>query len=585
VLKNNKILNMIDTIREKAQIWLNDNIDLDTRNEVENLLKPENEKELIEAFYKDLEFGTGGLRGIMGAGTNRMNIYTIGMATQGYSNYLKKNFPGKKQIKLAIAYDCRNNSRLYAETCANIFSANGFYVYLFDDLRPTPELSFAIRHFECQGGVVITASHNPKEYNGFKAYWDDGGQLISPHDNNVITEVRKITNISQINFEGNKENIELIGEEFDKIYIENIVKLSLSPDAIERNNNLKIVYTPIHGTGVKLVPETLKKFGFKNIYNIEEQDKTDGNFPTVISPNPENAEALQMALDKAKAIDAEIVMASDPDADRVGIALKDNTGKFVLLNGNQTGVVLIYYLIKKWQESGKLKGKEYIVKTIVTTELLVDIAKKFDVEYYDVLTGFKYIADIMKQNEGKKSFIGGGEESYGYLAGEFVRDKDAVMSCALIAEVAAWAKDNNKSIFDILIDIYLEFGFYKEQLMNLVRKGKEGAEEIVTIMTNLRENPPGEINSSKVILIKDYQQSTSKNMETGTIEKINLPTSNVLQFFLQDGSKISVRPSGTEPKIKFYVSVKAELDIRANYETVNKKLDDRIAEILNYFDK
>lgn len=576
---------MIDTIREKAQIWLNDNIDLDTRNEVENLLKPENEKELIEAFYKDLEFGTGGLRGIMGAGTNRMNIYTIGMATQGYSNYLKKNFPGKKQIKLAIAYDCRNNSRLYAETCANIFSANGFYVYLFDDLRPTPELSFAIRHFECQGGVVITASHNPKEYNGFKAYWDDGGQLISPHDNNVITEVRKITNISQINFEGNKENIELIGEEFDKIYIENIVKLSLSPDAIERNNNLKIVYTPIHGTGVKLVPETLKKFGFKNIYNIEEQDKTDGNFPTVISPNPENAEALQMALDKAKAIDAEIVMASDPDADRVGIALKDNTGKFVLLNGNQTGVVLIYYLIKKWQESGKLKGKEYIVKTIVTTELLVDIAKKFDVEYYDVLTGFKYIADIMKQNEGKKSFIGGGEESYGYLAGEFVRDKDAVMSCALIAEVAAWAKDNNKSIFDILIDIYLEFGFYKEQLMNLVRKGKEGAEEIVTIMTNLRENPPGEINSSKVILIKDYQQSTSKNMETGTIEKINLPTSNVLQFFLQDGSKISVRPSGTEPKIKFYVSVKAELDIRANYETVNKKLDDRIAEILNYFDK
>jgi len=561
------------------------NLIKDTRDEIENLLKPENEKELIEAFYKDLEFGTGGLRGIMGAGTNRMNIYTIGMATQGYSNYLKMNFSDKNQIKLAIAYDCRNNSRLYAETCANIFSANGFYVYLFEDLRPTPELSFAIRHFGCQGGVVITASHNPKEYNGFKAYWDDGGQLISPHDVNVITEVRKITDISQINFEGNKKNIEIIGEEFDEIYLNNISKLSLSPDAIERNKDLKIVYTPIHGTGVKLVPESLKKFGFKNIYNIEEQDKTDGNFPTVISPNPENADALQMALDKAKEVDADIVMATDPDGDRVGIAVKNNTGEFVLLNGNQTGAVLIYYLVKKWQESGKLKGKEYIVKTIVTSELLVDIANKFDVEYYDVLTGFKYIADIMKQNEGKKSFIGGGEESYGYLAGEFVRDKDAVMSCALIAEVAAWAKDNNKSIFDLLIDIYLEFGFYKEQLMNLVRKGKEGAEEIVSIMTNLRETPPIEISGSKVVLVKDYLQSTSKDMETGVVEKINLPSSNVLQFFLHDGSKISVRPSGTEPKIKFYVSVKDRLENKADYEKVNSKLEGRISQILNYFDK
>jgi len=574
---------MVDIIRQKAQTWLDDNIDLDTRNEVKNLLKPENEKDLVEAFYKDLEFGTGGLRGIMGAGTNRMNIYTIGMATQGYSNYLKKNFAGTKQIKLAIAYDCRNNSRLYAETCANIFSANGFYVYLFEDLRPTPELSFAIRHFKCQGGVVITASHNPKEYNGFKAYWDDGGQLISPHDTNVINEVRKITDISQISFEGNKENIEVIGEKFDNIYIENIVKLSLSPDAIKRNNDLKIVYTPIHGTGVKLVPDTLKKFGFNNIYNIEEQDKTDGNFPTVISPNPENADALQMALDKAKEIDADIVMATDPDGDRVGIALKDNTGNFILLNGNQTGAVLIYYLIKRWQETGRLKGKEYIVKTIVTTELLVDIAKKFDVEYYDVLTGFKYIADIMKQNEDKKSFIGGGEESYGYLAGEFVRDKDAVMSCALIAEAAAWAKDNNKSFFDILIDIYLEFGFYKEQLMNLVRKGKEGAEEIVAMMSNFRENPPKEIAGSKIVMIKDYQQSVSKNIETGTTKKIDLPSSNVLQFFLQDGSKISVRPSGTEPKIKFYVSVKAKLNDRNNYEKVNSNLDERISQILKFF--
>lgn len=575
---------MVDMVRGKAQIWLNDNIDPATRSEIEELLMPENEKELVEAFYKDLEFGTGGLRGIMGAGTNRMNIYTVGMATQGYTNYLKKNFSDKKQIKVAIAHDCRNNSRLYAETCANIFSANGFYVYLFEDLRPTPELSFAIRHYGCQGGVVITASHNPKEYNGFKAYWDDGGQLIGPHDTNVIDEVRKITSISQINFEGNKEHIEIIGETFDKIYIENIAKLSLSPDAIARNKDLKIVYTPIHGTGVKLVPATLKVFGFTNIYHIDEQDKTDGNFPTVVSPNPENAEALQMALDKAVEVDADIVMASDPDGDRVGVSIKDNNGKFVLLNGNQTGAVLIYYLLTKWKENGKLTGKEYIVKTIVTTELLADIANKLGVEYFDVLTGFKYIADIIKRNEGKKTFIGGGEESYGYLAGEFVRDKDAVMSCALIAETAAWAKDTGKSFFDLLVDIYLEFGFYKEQLMNLVRKGKEGAEEIAAIMAGLRKNPPIEISNSKVVMIKDYQNSTSKNMLSGEIEKIDLPVSNVLQFFLQDGSKISVRPSGTEPKIKFYVSVKAELKNKEDYEMVNKKLDGRISQILNHFD-
>lgn len=584
LLKNLKFSNMVDMVRGKAQIWLNDNIDPATRSEIEELLIPENEKELVEAFYKDLEFGTGGLRGIMGAGTNRMNIYTVGMATQGYTNYLKKNFSDKKQIKVAIAHDCRNNSRLYAETCANIFSANGFYVYLFEDLRPTPELSFAIRHYGCQGGVVITASHNPKEYNGFKAYWDDGGQLIGPHDTNVIDEVRKITSISQINFEGNKEHIEIIGETFDKIYIENIAKLSLSPDAIARNKDLKIVYTPIHGTGVKLVPATLKVFGFTNIYHIDEQDKTDGNFPTVVSPNPENAEALQMALDKAVEVDADIVMASDPDGDRVGVSIKDNNGKFVLLNGNQTGAVLIYYLLTKWKENGKLTGKEYIVKTIVTTELLADIANKLGVEYFDVLTGFKYIADIIKRNEGKKTFIGGGEESYGYLAGEFVRDKDAVMSCALIAETAAWAKDTGKSFFDLLVDIYLEFGFYKEQLMNLVRKGKEGAEEIAAIMAGLRKNPPIEISNSKVVMIKDYQNSTSKNMLSGEIEKIDLPVSNVLQFFLQDGSKISVRPSGTEPKIKFYVSVKAELKNKEDYEMVNKKLDGRISQILNHFD-
>lgn len=574
---------MNEIVKNKAKIWLQENIDPEIKEEVKELLKPENEKELIEAFYKDLEFGTGGLRGIMGAGTNRMNKYTVGTAAQGFANYLKKNFSEKNQIKVAIAHDCRNNSRFFAETCANIFSANGFYVYLFDDLRPTPELSFAIRHFKCQGGVVITASHNPKEYNGFKAYWEDGGQLISPHDKNVIDEVRKITDFTKINFKGKKDNIEIIGEEFDNIYINKIAALSLSPEAIERNSDLKIVYTPIHGTGVKLVPTALKKIGFKNIYHIDAQDKTDGNFPTVISPNPENAEALQMALDKAKEVDADIVMATDPDADRVGIAVKNNKNEFVLLNGNQTGAVLIYYLIKKWKENNKLTGKEYIVKTIVTTELLVDIAKKYKVEYYDVLTGFKFIADIIKKNEGKKKFIGGGEESYGYLAGEFVRDKDAVMSCALIAETAAWAKDQGKSFFDVLIDIYLEFGFYKEQLMNIVKKGKEGAEEIASIMDKLRNNPPDEINGSKVVMIKDYLKSICKDIETGNESLIDLPKSNVLQFFLADGSKVSVRPSGTEPKIKFYASVKGNLNKKEDFEKVNAELDTQITNLLSFF--
>jgi len=583
LLKNLKISKMNEIVKNKAKIWLQENIDPEIKEEVKELLKPENEKELIEAFYKDLEFGTGGLRGIMGAGTNRMNKYTVGTAAQGFANYLKKNFSEKNQIKVAIAHDCRNNSRFFAETCANIFSANGFYVYLFDDLRPTPELSFAIRHFKCQGGVVITASHNPKEYNGFKAYWEDGGQLISPHDKNVIDEVRKITDFTKINFKGKKDNIEIIGEEFDNIYINKIAALSLSPEAIERNSDLKIVYTPIHGTGVKLVPTALKKIGFKNIYHIDAQDKTDGNFPTVISPNPENAEALQMALDKAKEVDADIVMATDPDADRVGIAVKNNKNEFVLLNGNQTGAVLIYYLIKKWKENNKLTGKEYIVKTIVTTELLVDIAKKYKVEYYDVLTGFKFIADIIKKNEGKKKFIGGGEESYGYLAGEFVRDKDAVMSCALIAETAAWAKDQGKSFFDVLIDIYLEFGFYKEQLMNIVKKGKEGAEEIASIMDKLRNNPPDEINGSKVVMIKDYLKSICKDIETGNESLIDLPKSNVLQFFLADGSKVSVRPSGTEPKIKFYASVKGNLNKKEDFEKVNAELDTQITNLLSFF--
>ena len=574
---------MIENIKTKAQKWLSNDFNTETRKEVENLLKPENEKELIESFYKELEFGTGGLRGIMGAGTNRMNIYTVGMAAQGFSNYIKQQFSGEEQIKMAIAYDCRNNSKLFAQTIADIFSSNGFYVYLFDTLRPTPELSFAIRHYKCKGGVVITASHNPKEYNGFKAYWNDGAQLISPHDTNVINEVRKITDIKQIKFEGVKNKIEIIGKEIDEIYLNKIKELSLSPEIIAANNNLKIVYTAIHGTGVELVPAILKKFGFANVTTVAEQDKVDGNFPTVISPNPENAEALKMALEKAKNTDADIVMATDPDADRVGIAVKNNNNEFELLNGNQTGALLIYYLLEKWKENNLLKGKEYIVKTIVTTELLIDMAKKYGVEYYDVLTGFKYIADIMKKNEGIKTFIGGGEESYGYLAGEFVRDKDAVMACALIAEVAAYAKSKNTTLYNLLIDIYLEYDFYKEELINIVKKGKEGAEEIQNMMSNFRKNPPLEINNSKVVLIKDYQNSKAKDTINNKTEEINLPKSNVLQFLLEDGTKISIRPSGTEPKIKFYISVKSELNSKADFDKVNKELNTKIKEIYRYF--
>ena len=576
---------MSEEIKERAKLWLTDNFDAATRLEVERLLKPENEKELNEAFYRDLEFGTGGLRGIMGVGTNRMNIYTVGMATQGLANYIRLNFQGIKTPGVAIAHDCRNNSRLYAKTCANIFSANGFYVYLFDSLRPTPELSFAIRTFKCQGGVVITASHNPKEYNGFKAYWDDGGQLVAPHDKNVIGEVRKITSPDQVKFEPVRENIEIIGEEFDETYLEKLKTLSLSPEAIQKNKDLKIVYTPIHGTGVFLVPKVLEKFGFTNVIHVPEQDITDGNFPTVKSPNPENAAALKMAIDKANVTGADLVMATDPDSDRVGIAVRDNSNRFILLNGNQTGAILIYYLIKRWQELGKIQGKEYIVKTIVTSDLLSDIAEKYGVEHFDVLTGFKFIAEIIRQNEGKKHFIGGGEESYGYLAGEFVRDKDAIMSCALIAEIAAWAKTNGKSLIELLTDIYIEFGFYKEKLLNVEKFGIEGAEEINRMMKEFRENPPAEINNSSVIFIKDYKKCLSFDMEKNKTDKIELPVSDVLQFILKDGTKISVRPSGTEPKIKFYVSTKGELLSAVEFEKMNKELDNKLDKILKFFNK
>ncbi len=564
---------------EKARSWLDTSYDEETREEVKKLIE-NNPQELIESFYRDLEFGTGGLRGIMGAGTNRMNKYTVGMATQGLANYLIKMFPDIDQIKVAIAYDSRNNSKYFARITAEVFSANGFKVYLFDDLRPTPELSFAIRYFKCQSGIVITASHNPKEYNGYKAYWDDGGQLIPPHDKNVIDEVKKIKKINDVKFNGIEKNIEIIGEKVDEEYLRRIKELTLSPEIIKKHKDIKIVYTPLHGTGVKLVPMCLKDFGFENIFSVDAQNVSDGNFPTVVSPNPEEPAALEMAIKKAKEVDATLVMATDPDADRVGIAVKDNKNEIILLNGNQAASLLIYYLITNWKEKGKINGYEYIVKTIVTSELLKDIANKNGVESFDVLTGFKWIADIIKQNEGEKIFIGGGEESYGYLIGDFVRDKDAVSACALIAETAAWAADNGKTLFDLLIDIYLEYDLYKEKLISVVRKGKSGAEEIQKIMEKFRNNPPVSINNSEVVTIKDYLIQKEKNLINGEEKQIFLPKSNVLQFFLKDGSKISMRPSGTEPKIKFYFSVKEKLDDKNKFDELNKHLDKKIESII-----
>lgn len=568
---------MDQNIIARAQEWLKDTYDEATRNEVQKLID-EQGTELVDSFYKDLEFGTGGLRGIMGAGTNRMNIYNVAKATQGLANYVKKNFAGEDQIKVAVACDCRNNSQLFAETTAKIFSANGFKVYLFESLRPTPELSYAIRDLGCKSGVVITASHNPKEYNGYKAYWEDGGQLISPHDTNVIDEVNKVK-IEEIDFNAKSENIETIGEEFDKKYLAKLKELSINPEAIQRQKDMKIVFTPIHGTGVVLAPAVLKEYGFESVYNVPEQDVISGDFPTVVSPNPEETAALKMAIEKAKEIDAELVMATDPDSDRVGIVVKNNKDEYVILNGNQTGAILISYLIKSWKEADKLQGKEYIVKTIVTTELIKDIADKYNVESFDVLTGFKYIADKIKANEGTKKFIGGGEESYGYLAGEFVRDKDAIMACALIAEAAAVAKDQGKSLFDELIEIYLEYGFYKEDLLSVVRKGKAGADEIQQMMKDFRTTPPAEINGSKVVSIKDYQSSIEKDCVNNTEIKIDQPSSNVLQFITEDGTKVSVRPSGTEPKIKFYFGVKEDLASKAEFDATEAKLDAKIEAI------
>jgi phosphoglucomutase len=570
---------MDQNVLDKANEWLNGSYDAETKAAIREMME-NNPQELIESFYRDLEFGTGGLRGIMGVGTNRMNKYTVGAATQGFANYLKANFPGKKPIKVAIAYDSRNNSPFFAQTTADVFSANGIKVYLFDKLRPTPELSFAIRHFGCQGGIVITASHNPKEYNGYKAYWEDGGQLISPHDTNVIAEVNKIKDASEVKLKGNPDLIEIIGKEFDKLYIDQIKSLSLSPEVIKRQKDFKIVYTPIHGTGVELVPMALKAFGFEKIFGVDAQNVVDGNFPTVISPNPEESAALAMAIEKAKEVNADLVMATDPDADRVGIAIRKGED-FILLNGNQAASLLIFYLLTKWSENGKLTGKEFICKTIVTSELLNDIADKYSVEHFDVLTGFKYIADLIKSFEGEKTFIGGGEESYGYLVGDFVRDKDAVSSCAMIAETAAWAADKGIGLYDLLLDIYQEFGLYKESLISVVRKGKAGAEEIQKMMEDFRKNPPAKLGDSPLVMVKDYESSVETNLKTGEKKKILLPKSNVLQFFAEDGSKISIRPSGTEPKIKFYFGVKAPLLGRVEFEKVNASLSAKIEKIVD----
>lgn len=573
-MENNALLN---EVLAKAQIWLDGNYDAETKEAVRLMMKAEDKTELIESFYRDLEFGTGGLRGIMGAGTNRMNIYTVGAATQGLSNYLKAQFGDLPQISVVIGHDCRNNSRKFAEISADIFSANGIKVYLFEDLRPTPEISFAIRHFGCQSGIILTASHNPKEYNGYKAYWDDGAQMIAPHDENVISEVMKITNVNDIKFNGNRELIEIIGEEVDKLFIDKIKTLTLSPDSIKRNKDMKIVFTPIHGTAVKLVPWALKEYGFTNIIHVPEQDVVSGDFPTVYSPNPEEPAALDMAIKRAIETDAELVMATDPDSDRMGIAIKNDKNEWILVNGNQTALIFVYYLIRRWNELGKLKGMEYVVKTIVTTEIIKEIAEKNDVECFDCYTGFKWIAGVIRENEGIKEYIGGGEESYGFLPETFVRDKDAVSSCTLMAEIAAWAKDNGKTLYELLQDIYLEFGYGKEKGISVVRKGKSGAEEIQQIMSNFRSNPPKELAGSAIKVIKDYKTLKQTNVVTGEIIDLDMPaTSNVLQYFTEDGTKISVRPSGTEPKIKFYIEVRGEMNSRADYDAADAAANQKI---------
>lgn len=568
---------LLHKVTEKAQKWLAGNYNEETKKEVEQMLNNEDKSLLIDAFYRELEFGTGGLRGIMGAGSNRMNIYTVGSATQGLSNYLLQEFAELPEIKVVIGHDCRNNSRKFAEISANIFSANGIKVYLFEDLRPTPEVSFAIRKLGCQSGIMITASHNPKEYNGYKAYWDDGAQVLAPHDKNIIAEVNRIKSIDDIKFEGNPDLIKIIGKDMDKAFIDEVLKLSLSPEAIKRQHDLKIVYTPIHGAGIMLVPAALKAAGFTNVINVPEQDVISGEFPTVVSPNPEEPAALELAVKRAIETDAEIVMATDPDADRIGTAVRNNDGEFVLVNGNQTMILYLYYLITRWKELGKLTGKEYAVKTIVTTELVSKIAAKNGVDLFDSYTGFKWIADIIRKNEDTKIYLGGGEESYGFLAGDFVRDKDSVSACMLFAEMAAWAKDNGKTVYQLLQDIYLEYGYSKEVGVSLVRKGKEGAEEIEAMMRNFRNNPLTQIAGSNVTLLKDFASLEAKDFDSDETISLSMPTtSNVLQYYTEDGTKLSIRPSGTEPKIKFYIDVKGKADTREALKQAEESANEKV---------
>ena len=570
---------LIKQVTAKAKKWLSSAYDAETQAEVKRMLDNEDKTELIDSFYKDLEFGTGGLRGIMGAGSNRMNIYTVGAATQGLSNYLNANFKDLKQISVVVGHDCRNNSRKFAEISANIFSSNGIKVYLFEDMRPTPEMSFAIRHLGCQSGIILTASHNPKEYNGYKAYWDDGAQVLAPHDKGIIKEVEKIANVSDIKFEGNKDLIQIIGKEIDDEYLAKIKTISIEPEAIQRHKDMKIVYTPIHGTGMMLIPRSLKMWGFDNVTCVPEQMIKDGNFPTVVSPNPENAEALSMAVALAKKIDAELVMASDPDADRVGIACKDDKGEWILMNGNQTCLLFLYYIITQYTKLGKMTGKEFVVKTIVTTELIKTIADRNHIEMMDCYTGFKWIAREVRLAEGKKIYIGGGEESYGFMAEDFVRDKDAVSACCLIGEVAAWAKDQGKSLYELLLDIYVEYGFTKNAAVSVVKPGKSGAEEIKAMMDDFRKNPPHTLGGHKVVLWKDYK--TLKQVDSaGRSTKLQMPeSSNVLQYFTVDGAKISVRPSGTEPKIKFYIEVPAPMKSREDYANANELAEKEIEKL------
>ncbi|HLF45822.1 MAG TPA: phospho-sugar mutase [Chitinophagaceae bacterium] len=570
---------MNEMILEKANTWLNGNFDEDTKISVQKMME-ENEKELAESFYKNLEFGTGGLRGIMGVGTNRINKYTIGMSTQGFANYLNKTYPGGN-VSVAIAHDCRNNSRFFAETTANVFAANGIKVYLFEDLRPTPELSFAIRYFGCQAGVNCTASHNPKEYNGYKAYWNDGGQLVPPHDKNVIMEVEKIESVDEVKWSGGEKNIILIGKETDTAYLEMVKGLSVYPEIIEKQKDLKIVYTPIHGAGIMLVPQVLKKFGFINVHVVEEQSNVSGDFPTVIYPNPEESEAMSIGLKKAKELDADILLGTDPDGDRVGIGVKDHRGKWVLLNGNETAALAFNYMIEARKSKGIAKTNDMVVKTIVTTGLIDEIARQNNIACYNVLTGFKWIAELVKEKEGKENYIIGGEESYGLMIGDKVRDKDAISAVALLCEMAAYEKEKGRSLFEKLVSLFVQYGFYKEALISVTKKGMDGQQQIATMMSAYRNNPPSVIADSKVVQLLDYEQKLGKNLFTDESWVIDLPKSNVLQFILADGSKISARPSGTEPKIKFYFSVHEKLNSAGLFDEVSASLQQKINRIIS----